>query len=87
MKCVLVTGNSGFIGKRLFDTLSELNYKVRGFDKDYLSDPGWKTTLTDMLDSENPDSVFHVGACADTLEVNVQNMMMSQQKAQSVQSY
>jgi len=76
MKCVLVTGNSGFIGKRLFDTLSELNYKVRGFDKDYLSDPGWKTTLTDMLDSENPDSVFHVGACADTLEVNVQNMMI-----------
>ena len=61
---VLITGTNGFIGgqlKKYFDNPLELN-------EDSLVTHVW-------LDEHQPDAVFHVGACSDTLETDVNYIM------------
>jgi nucleoside-diphosphate-sugar epimerase len=61
---VLITGTNGFIGgqlKKYFDNPLEMN-------EDVLVTKEW-------LDENNPYAVLHVGACANTLETDVNYIM------------
>ena len=73
---ILVTGAKGFIGKQLFNQLSlDASHNVLGIDDEYLSD-NWKENIDKILKSHDPDVIFHVGACSDTLEQDVNYMMV-----------
>ena len=76
MKRQLVTGASGFVGKRLIADLKENGIQASGIDDEYFESQNWKQDLSSSLDSFNPEVVYHVGACSDTLEQNVQFMMV-----------
>lgn len=76
MSTLLVTGSSGFIGKNLSDFLNQLGFKVELLDAEYFGNEDWGTTLLNQLNKISPDAIFHVGACSNTLESNVQLMML-----------
>jgi len=63
---VCVTGNSGFIGKRLQRKLEKSGNIVIGIDEWIFSRPAWRDKLVEYLDKISPEAIFHVGACADT---------------------
>jgi ADP-L-glycero-D-manno-heptose 6-epimerase len=73
---LLVTGSSGFVGRNLVSALKAEFLKVEGFDDNNLIAKDWKNSLIDKLNSINPSTIFHVGACSNTLEQNVQYMMI-----------
>ena len=75
MKKVIVTGTRGFIGKSLAFQLERDGYLVTQFDDSYFLNLNWGERLLQILESMNYDAVFHVGACSDTLETNVDYMM------------
>jgi ADP-L-glycero-D-manno-heptose 6-epimerase len=76
MKTVFVTGGRGFIGNRLINALKNIDFEVESIDDEYFSEPNWREILESKLEIANPAGVFHVGACADTLEQDVQFMMI-----------
>jgi len=76
MKKVIVTGTRGFIGLSLMNELNKLGYLTHGFDDSYLYENNWTEKLIQTLETLNYDVVFHVGACSDTLEQNVEYMMI-----------
>jgi len=76
MKKVIVTGTRGFIGLNLMKELNKLGYLTHGFDDSYLLHENWEEKLLLTLNSLNYDAVFHVGACSDTLEQDVNYMMV-----------
>ena len=73
MKNILITGSKGFIGKNLVDELNS-KYKIFKFDEEDLQGD-WKQKL-DQIFEQGLDSVFHIGACSDTLEQRVNYMML-----------
>ena len=79
MKRILITGHKGFIGKRLFEKISSIydnTVLVRGLDEEYLDAVDtWRLQLKTLLNGFSPDVIFHVGACANTLEQDVNYMM------------
>ena len=75
MTKVLVTGGKGFIGSRLINMLVEKGFVVESLDDEYFSEANWPTLLESRLEKLNPDGIFHVGACSDTLGRDVQFMM------------
>ena len=75
MKKVIVTGSRGFIGKSLSYQLNRDGYLVHSFDDSYFLSENWSEELLKTLNSLNYDAIFHVGACSDTLETNVEYMM------------
>ena len=76
MSGLLVTGASGFVGKRLLTRLIDSGFHASGLDDEYFDFPDWKQELVTTLDEINPEAVFHVGACSNTLEQDVQFMMI-----------
>jgi ADP-L-glycero-D-manno-heptose 6-epimerase len=72
----LVTGFSGFVGRNLFTKLRTVFPDTEGLGDEYLIDKDWKNTLREILDRIYPSTIYHVGACSNTLEDNVQNMMV-----------
>ena len=72
----LVTGHMGFIGARLASELKRMEIETVGLEKDMLTSPDWEINVRAFLEYQNPDVIFHVGACADTLESNVQSIMI-----------
>ena len=75
MNKVLVTGSSGFIGTNLSKHLGELGFIVKLLDSDYFKELDWQNSLLSLLNGFDPKVIFHVGACSNTLELNVQYMM------------
>jgi ADP-L-glycero-D-manno-heptose 6-epimerase len=75
MKKVIVTGTRGFIGLNLMKELNKQGYLTCGFDDSYFLIEEWENNLLKTLNSLNYDGVFHVGACSDTLEQDVNYMM------------
>ena len=75
MNELLVTGSKGFIGKNLSKYLGQLGHTVELIDSDYFQDLEWKRNLLIFLNKCNPKAIFHVGACSNTLETDVQLMM------------
>lgn len=76
MKTILLTGSKGFIGKnikkKLIDKGEEIIIEINEniFDSD-----NWDTELQLILHENQPSVIYHVGACSDTLEQNVNYMM------------
>ena len=72
---ILVTGDQGFIAKNLISKLDK-NWTIYGIDvNDFMVVDDWQSQLIDIVASLSPDVIFHVGACSDTLEQNVNYMM------------
>lgn len=76
---VLVTGSTGFIGKRLCSHMAELGYEVLGIDKREPEAPpeGWTFQAVDLLDANTvrevlnrfaPSGVLHLAARTDLAE-------------------
>lgn len=75
MKKLLITGTKGFIGWNLMMELNKLEYTTFGFDDSYFLFENWESNLLDTLNKLDCDGIFHVGACSDTLEQDVNYMM------------
>ena len=75
MSQVLVTGATGFIGSQLLESLASKDLDVAALDDHYFGADDWGAALRQVLQDTNPNTVFHVGACSDTLETDVQYMM------------
>jgi len=82
---IFITGNQGFIGKRLLEkiaidnALKEVTKEqivVKGWDDDYFKFSDWRKRLKVFLDDFNPNVIFHVGACSDTMEQDANFMMV-----------
>lgn len=71
---ILITGTNGFIGKNLLNELKDDNY-ILEINEDIFDSDEWISDLHNQLNSFKPEVVFHVGACSDTLEQNVNYMM------------
>lgn len=69
---ILVTGYKGFIGKNL---LHEPNHSFLKIDDEYFSEKNPQKFIEEFLDLNKPDVIFHVGACSDTLNTDVNFMM------------
>lgn len=76
MSKVLVTGTLGFIGKNLYKKLTESYSDVIRVEEDLFYTEGWQDKLQEQLKLANPDVVFHVGACSNTLESDTNYMMV-----------
>lgn len=74
MKNIIVTGTKGFIGKNLENELSK-EYLVHSINEDIFDMTDWTDDLVQKLSDHKLDAVFHVGACSDTLETDVNYMM------------
>lgn len=75
MKNVLVTGANGFIGGNLVVKLRE-SYNVFEITDDIFKSDDWLKHLAEELDRIKPEAVFHVGAVSDTMESDVNYMMI-----------
>lgn len=73
---ILLTGHKGFIGRNLHKKLVEKGYEVFCIDEDFLQDPDWRSELHHVIVESNIQEVLHVGACSDTLEQEVNYMML-----------
>ena len=63
---ILITGHKGFIGKNLFKQFTSVIGIGENYDKQYIEN---------FLEINNPDAIFHVGACSDTLNTDINYMM------------
>ncbi len=77
MKTYLVTGTDGFIGKSVKISLLSKGNDAICIDKDFITkNTSWKESLEELFLNNNLDGVFHIGACADTLSKDVNEMMV-----------
>lgn len=74
MMKALLTGSKGFIGQNLMNVLQN-KFIVLEINEDIFKFQDWNNQLWLELIKFNPDVIFHVGACSDTLEQNVNYMM------------
>ena len=73
---MFVTGHKGFIGKNLVKELEKFDNVVKGWGEwheIFYIDQYFE--VIDKLNEFKPDVIFHVGACANTLNRNVNYMM------------
>lgn len=70
---ILLTGTKGFIGKNLLNELQ--GQDILEINEDIFDSEDWVIDLHNHLNSFGPDVIYHVGACSDTLEQNVNYMM------------
>jgi len=76
MNRAVITGVSGFVGARLEKFLHEKEFELLGIDDDYLEGLEWQKELSSRITAFKPEAIFHVGACADTLEQSANYMML-----------
>lgn len=72
---IVITGTKGFIGKNLLNELINDN-DITEINEDIFASEHWKQDVKQILDASKPDAVFHVGACSNTLESNVNYIML-----------
>lgn len=75
MKKVCITGNNGFIGRAIFNEVERIGDIPLGVEKWIFDRVRWQDRLHEYLVNLSPDVVFHVGACADTTNKDVHEMM------------
>jgi len=76
MMKICVTGNKGFIGKALQTELEKRAGLVVVPIEEWIFDrEPWQPRLKEYIEKLSPNAVFHVGACADTMNTNVNYMM------------
>ena len=71
---ILITGTNGFIGKNLLNELKD-KHDILEINEDIFDVTDWYNEIYFKLNKFNPEVVFHVGACSDTLETDVNYMM------------
>jgi ADP-L-glycero-D-manno-heptose 6-epimerase len=71
---IIITGTDGFIGGALQKKLSE-KYEITTINEDIFNNTNWIKNLNKILEDTIPDGIFHVGACSDTLNNDVNYMM------------
>ncbi len=71
---IVITGTNGFIGANLLNELKDGN-EILEINEDIFDLENWYDEIYFKLNIFEPDVVFHVGACSDTLETNVNYMM------------
>jgi ADP-L-glycero-D-manno-heptose 6-epimerase len=76
MTNVLLTGSKGFIGQNLKIELIKQGFDVLEINEEIFISTGWKVELLLLLMRNKPNVIFHVGACSDTLEKDVNYMMV-----------
>ena len=74
MDKIIITGTKGFIGSNLKKEL-EGKYDIIEINEDIFQNMSWKDEVSKYF-WLNIKGVFHVGACSDTLETNVNYMML-----------
>ena len=74
MRKAIITGTRGFIGSNLMKKL-EVNYQIIEINEDIFDNPSWREELESIIRESEAHVCFHVGACSDTLEQNVNYMM------------
>jgi ADP-L-glycero-D-manno-heptose 6-epimerase len=70
----IITGTKGFIGKNLLNRLSN-DYECFEINEDIFDNVDWTKTLFDVLEDSLCHVIFHVGACSDTMNTDVNYMM------------
>jgi len=76
MKNLLITGTDGFIGSKLLENLSgNVDNNIYTINGDIFLKDSWVSDLKQFLNNIKPEVIFHVGACSDTLEQDVNYMM------------
>lgn len=74
---VLITGTKGFIGRSLYNKLFfNENLNIKTIDSEYLESDNCIYKLNSYLNEFKPNVVFHVGACSDTLNNDVNYMFI-----------
>ena len=77
LKTYLVTGSEGFIGNSVRERIISTGDFAICIERDFvLKNDLWKKSLSDLFASYRFDGVFHIGACADTMSKNVNEMML-----------
>jgi ADP-L-glycero-D-manno-heptose 6-epimerase len=72
---IVITGTNGFIGKNLLNELKD-KHDVLEINEDIFEITDWYNEIYFKLNVFDPEVVFHVGACSDTLETDVNYMMI-----------
>lgn len=76
IKTALITGSEGFIGKNIKLELLNDGFNIFEINEEVFNQLNWKDYLLDFLNTNNPEIIFHIGACSDTLEKDVNYMMI-----------
>jgi ADP-L-glycero-D-manno-heptose 6-epimerase len=84
MKKALVTGHLGFVGRNLCEALALNRTQILGIEENIFEFSNWDIELEKSLDQFSPEVIFHVGACADTLELRPQYIMERNYQATKV---
>ena len=71
---IVITGTKGFIGKNLLNELKD-KFEILEINEDLFEQPKWYDEIFFLLNRFEPEVIFHVGACSDTLETDVNYMM------------
>jgi len=74
MEKIIITGTKGFIGSNLKKEL-ESKYEIIEINENIFKNVSWKEEVSKYFWFEI-SAVFHVGACSDTLETDVNYMML-----------
>lgn len=74
MKTILLTGYRGFIGSNLLKALTSKKYKVIKWEKEDYKE-NWELDLYNLFENTTINGVMHVGADANTLNTNVNEVM------------
>lgn len=76
MKTILITGSKGFIGKNLLNELTKRGEEIIiEVNEDIFDNTNWDSEILKILIENKPDVIYHVGACSNTLEQDVNYMM------------
>lgn len=71
---ILITGTQGFIGNHLKQKLNN-DFIISEINESIFDTKNWIEELVSLLNNENPDVIFHIGACSNTLETDVNYIM------------
>jgi len=71
---IIVTGSFGFIGSNLMSNLRSF-YDIMEINENDIMDKDWREKVSNFF-YPLPKAVFHIGACSDTLEGDVNYMML-----------
>lgn len=74
MEKVIITGSNGFIGKNLLSEIKD-KFEILEINEDLFNQLYWTKSFSSILSNFKPDIIFHVGACSNTLEQDVNYMM------------
>lgn len=74
MEKIIITGTKGFIGGNLLAKLKD-KFDILEINENIFQSEDWIDALNFILNKFKPNSIFHIGACANTLESDVNYMM------------